>query len=182
MEQQQKDAPGTQSRSREIEQIDPVNLPRKPGEGQSDAVGRKKEGKGKEKVGLEKGHPLPGVPEDLEGVQGDFLGQGEADLHRNAEKNCIGDEALGISPGDPAPTQDQEGPACSKSQQCQADDHESEMIPLGNAEKPHEQQLIGERSSREAKDGHAHSHGSMSPRERNEGHGQNLPRAYLAVG
>ena len=93
--------------------------------------------------------PLPGIPEQLQGVEGELFRQqedqrhGETETHRQQRPCTL--EAPQQSPGE----EGHQGAAGAVAQQCQADDHVGEVVPLQNGEEAHQQHLEGERCCRQ---------------------------------
>ena len=90
---------GTQAGAKEITEIDPRDLLRPLGEQQGHGGGTEKERNEEDKIKGGEGEPLPPVPEELEGVEGNPLREREAERQREREEEGEGGEGFfGVAP------------------------------------------------------------------------------------
>ncbi|MCY1364935.1 hypothetical protein D9M69_517610 [compost metagenome] len=132
-----------------VEGVDPVNLFLKAGEGQADAHRRAEERHEQQQVDHQQACRLPRVPEDLEGIERNLLGQAEAGDSAQPEQHRAADEHAVEARRQHRPCQRHSGAGSAVAEQRDADHHVGEMVPLDDRKQSQQQHLIAECGGRQ---------------------------------
>ncbi len=142
-----------QSRAEDVGAVKPGNVCAEARVGDAQCRGGAEEGNEQQQVDRRQPEELLRVPGDLEGIEGDPLGGGEAPHGGHGEGRRCQAEAVGIGRQQPAARQGDEGTGRTDAEQRDADGEVGEVVPLDDGEQPQQQHLVAQRGGRERGDG-----------------------------